>query len=127
MRVVHDMVTGIIAATKGVLGVKMLTITVGVRYRNWAQMRFLGRPRDLRVTQSMVPDTSIHLAMMNMTATVMTPVLEKPAQAAADNNHQMEAIATVMIMMALAQLEVHFGNRTRSTCTCSTDGRACKA
>ena len=82
MRVVHDMVTGIMAATKGVLGVKMLTITVGVRYRNWAQMRFLGRPRDLRVTQSMVPDTSMHLAITNMAATVMTPVLEKPAQAA---------------------------------------------
>jgi hypothetical protein len=126
MRVVHDMVTGIMAATKGVLGVKMLTITVGVRYRNWAQMRFLGRPRDLRVTQSMVPDTSIHLAMMNMTATVMTPVLEKPAQAAADNNQQMEAIVTVIIMMAgTTQLR----NRTRSTQagTCSTDGRACKA
>jgi hypothetical protein len=45
-------------------------------------MRFLGRPRDLRVTHSMVPDTSMHLAITNMAATVMTPVLEKPAQAA---------------------------------------------
>ena len=82
MRVVHDMATGINAATKGVLGVKMLAMAVGVRNRSWARMRFLGCPRDLRVTQSMVPDTSMHLAITNMAATVMTPVLEKPAQAA---------------------------------------------
>ena len=82
MRVVHDIVTGIMAATWGVLGVTMLTMTVGIWYRSCAQMRFLGRPRDLRVTHSMVPDTSMHLAITNMAATVMTPVLEKPAQAA---------------------------------------------
>jgi hypothetical protein len=36
MRVVQDMVTGIMAATWGVLGVMMLTRTVGIWYRSWA-------------------------------------------------------------------------------------------
>jgi hypothetical protein len=62
---------------------KALAAATGTMNLSWAATKLFGWPRKARVTMSMAPVTSMHLAMMNMTATVTTPVLEKPASAGA--------------------------------------------
>jgi hypothetical protein len=88
MRVVHDARIGIIVATSGVFGMNADNRAVGTMCRNCALMSDRGLPRHTRATKSTVPFTSMHLAITNMAATVITPVFENPAHAVKHGNYR---------------------------------------